>query len=201
LKPGAHNLKVQATAGGVTDPSPANFDWTIDKKAPNTAITSFPPALTNNPVATFTFTSTEVGSGFQCKLDSDPFAPCTSPFVSGALADGKHTFRVKAVDDAGNLDKSAAKAKAWTVDTQPPETTITKMPTNPSTSTNAKFKFTSSEKKSIFQCNLNGGGYNPCTSAPTFPLSQGAHHIEVRATDAVGNVDPTPAMFEWEIIP
>jgi len=201
LEPGAHNFKVQATAGGIIDPSPASFDWTIDKAAPNTAITSAPPLLTNNPVATFTFTSTEVGGGFQCKLDRDPFAPCTSPFVSGALADGKHTFRVKAVDAAGNLDKSAAKAKAWTVDTKPPNTTITKKPTTPTTSPNAAFKFTSSEKKSTFQCNLDSGGFVPCTSAPTFPLSQGAHHIEVRATDAAGNVDPTPAIFDWEIIP
>jgi hypothetical protein len=201
LKIGAHNFEVQATAGGVTDPSPANFDWTIDKTAPNTTITLAPGPLTNNPVATFIFTSTEGGDTFQCSLDGGPFAPCTSPFVSASLLDGKHTFQVKAVDAAGNIDKSAAKAKAWTVDTILPETTITKMPTNPTTSTNAAFKFTSSEKKSTFQCNLDSGGFVPCTSAPTFPLSQGAHHIEVRATDAAGNVDPTPDIFDWEIIP
>jgi hypothetical protein len=143
-----------------------------------------------------------VGGGFQCSLDAGPFADCTSPFVSSALADGKHTFQVKAVDAAGNIDKSAAKAKAWTVDTQLPETTITKMPTNPTTSTNAVFKFASTEKKSTFQCNLDSGGFLPCTSAPTFPgLSLGPHHIEVRATDAAGNVDPTPDIFDWEIIP
>ena len=44
--------------------APASFAWTIDTKAPNTTITLFPPALTNNPIATFEFTSTEAGGGF-----------------------------------------------------------------------------------------------------------------------------------------
>jgi len=38
LKAGNHNFKVQATAGGITDPTPANYNWTIDTKAPNTTI-------------------------------------------------------------------------------------------------------------------------------------------------------------------
>jgi hypothetical protein len=203
LKIGLHTFQVQATAGGVTDPTPAIFDWTIDKKAPNTVITSFPPALTNNPVATFEFISTEVGGGFLCSLDGSLFADCTSPYVSIALADGKHKFQVKAVDAAGNADKTAAKAKAWTVDTIPPDTTITKMPTNPTTSTSAAFKFASTEKKSTFECKLDTAvGFTPCTIAQTFPgLSIGPHHIEVRAIDAAGNIDASPTIFDWEIIP
>ena len=163
-------------------------------------MTSATPPLTNNPIATFSFSSNEAGSTFQCSVDGGTFAPCTSPFVSNSLVDGKHNFQVKAVDAVGNLDKSVAKAKAWTVDTTPPNTTITKMPTNPTTSTSAAFKFTSTEKKSTFVCNLDDAGFSPCTSAPTFgPLSKGLHHIEVRATDAAGNVDPSPAIFEWMI--
>jgi hypothetical protein len=192
-----HNFQVQATAGGVPDPSPASFDWLIDKKAPNTAITSGPPVLTNNAVATFTFTSTEGGGGFQCKLDSDPFAPCTSPFVSGVLADGKHTFQVKAVDAAGNLDKSAAKAKAWTVDTTRPITTITGKPTDPTTSANVAFKF-KSEKKSTFMCKLDGGAFEACKSGKKYSgLLPGPHTFQVQATDAATNVELIPASYSW----
>ena len=200
LKAGKHNFRVRATAGGKTDPTPASFDWTIDTKAPNTTITSSPPKLTNNNLATFSFTSTEAGSTFECSVDSGEFASCTSPWTSGILGDGKHTFQVRATDPAGNTDKSAAKAKTWTVDTTPPDTTITATPANPTTSTTAKFKFASSEKKSTFQCNLDGAGFTPCKSGQSYAgLSAGDHNFQVQATDAAGNIDPTPASFEWTI--
>jgi hypothetical protein len=200
LKASNHNFRVQATAGGNTDPTPANFDWTIDTKAPNTTITSSPPTLTNNPRATFSFASTEAGSTFECSVDSGVFASCTSPWTSDPLVDGKHSFQVRATDSAGNMDKSPAKAKPWTVDTTPPSTSITATPANPTTSTSAKFKFTSSEKKSTFQCNLNGAGFTSCKSGQSYTgLSVGNHNFQVQATDAAGNIDPTPASFDWTI--
>jgi len=197
LKARAHNFKVQATTGGVPDPTPASFDWTIDKIAPNTTITSFPDVLTKNPIATFEFTSTEVGGGFQCSLDGGAFADCTSPFVSASLLDGKHNFHVKAVDAAGNVDKSAAKAKAWTVDTIRPVTTITGKPTDPTTSVNVAFKF-KSEKKSTFMCKLDSGAFEDCKSGKKYSgLLPGLHNFQVQATDAAGNVELTPASYSW----
>jgi hypothetical protein len=200
LKARSHNFKVRATAGGHTDPTPASFDWTIDTKAPNTTITSSPPVLTNNPSATFSFTSTEAGSTFQCSVDSGVFASCTSPWTSDPLVDGKHAFQVRATDPAGNTDKSPAKAKTWTVDTTPPDTTITAKPANPTTSTSANFKFTSTEKKSTFQCNLDGAGFTSCKSGQSYTgLLVGNHNFQVQAIDAAGNIDPTPASFDWTI--
>ena len=200
LKVGNHNFKVRATAGGNTDPTPASFDWTIDTKAPDTTITSSPPALTNNPRATFSFISTEAGSTFECSLDNAAFVACTSPWTSDPLADGKHSFQVRAIDPAGNTDKSPAKAKAWTVDATPPDTTITATPANPTTSTSANFKFTSTEKKSSFQCNLDGAGFTSCKSGQSYTgLLVGNHHFQVQAIDAAGNIDPTPARFDWTI--
>jgi hypothetical protein len=197
LKVGSHNFKVQATADGVTDPTPATFDWTIDKKAPNTTITVFPTLLTKNPIATFEFISTEVGGGFQCGLDGVAFAACTSPFMSGVLIDGKHSFQVKAVDAAGNPDKSAAKAKAWTVDTTLPVTTITGKPANPTTITSATFRFRS-EIKSTFMCKLDGGAFEACKSGKKYSgLLPGAHTFQVQATDAATNVESIPVSYNW----
>ncbi len=197
LKVRAHSFKVQATAGGLTDPTAASFDWTIDNRSPNTAITSGPSVLTNNPVATLAFTSTEAGSSFQCSLDGSAFVSCPSPFVSSPLADGKHAFQVRAVDAAGNVDKSAAKAKAWTVDTTRPITTITGKPTDPTTSSKVAFKFTS-EKKSTFQCSLDGGAFTSCKSGQKYSgLAKGSHSFQVKATDAAGNVELTPVSYSW----
>jgi hypothetical protein len=200
LKAGNHNFRVRAAAGGFTDPTPASFDWRIDTKAPQTTISSSPPKLTNNPFATFSFTSTEAGSTFECSVDGGVFASCTSPWTSARLGDGKHAFQVRTIDPAGNVDKSPAKAKPWTVDTTPPNTTITGSPANPTTSTTAKFKFKSTELKSTFQCNLDGAEFTSCKSIQSYTgLSVGDHTLEVQAMDAAGNIDPTPASFGWTI--
>ena len=54
--------------------------------------------------ATFRFASGEPGSRFLCKLDKQQFRPCSSPKTYRKLKPGKHVFRVKARDRAGNVD-------------------------------------------------------------------------------------------------
>ena len=48
------------------------------------------------------------------------FHPCSSPFTPSALSDGDYTFRVRAIDPAGNTDPSAA-TEDFTVDTALPD--------------------------------------------------------------------------------
>jgi hypothetical protein len=54
--------------------------------------------------ATFKFASGEQGSTFTCKLDSKKSRACTSPKSYRNVAPGKHAFRVRARDRAGNRD-------------------------------------------------------------------------------------------------
>ena len=56
--------------------------------------------------ATFRFASGESGSKFLCKLDKKKYKPCTSPKTYKKLKPGKHVFRVKARDRAGNVDRT-----------------------------------------------------------------------------------------------
>lgn len=87
--------------------------------APETSILSGPAdgATTNDETLTFTMASTgEVGAGFECSVDSAAFAPCTSPLALSGLADGNHTFAVRASDEDGT-DASPA-TRAFTVDTR-----------------------------------------------------------------------------------
>jgi ligand-binding sensor domain-containing protein len=42
-------------------------------------------------------------------------------------------------------------------------------------------------------------GFEPATSFTVAGLDDGPHHFEVRARDASGNVDATPAVFDWHI--
>ncbi len=116
LSEGSHAFEVRATDNaGNTDPSPASYAWTIDLTPPDTTITSNPGPVTllNNP-ATFQFTSTESGSTFECSLDSGAWSVCSSPKTYVGLALGNHTFRVRAIDQAGNIDGSPA-THSWTV--------------------------------------------------------------------------------------
>jgi hypothetical protein len=84
-----------------------------DTTPPNTKIGKGPKQKTTKPKATFTFSSTEAGSTFLCKLDKKPFAACRSP-KKVKVKPGKHLFNFAAVDAAGNRDPSPAKF-SWNV--------------------------------------------------------------------------------------
>lgn len=70
--------------------------------------------------ATFDFRSSEPSGGFQCKLDSHPFAACWSPKTYRHLSAGKHTFKVKAFDVSGNRDTTPAIARFRIPKSRPP---------------------------------------------------------------------------------
>ena len=198
LNSGSHTFQVRATdPAGNTDPTPASYTWFVDMTAPDTTITASPPALTNSTSASFSFTATEAGSTFECALDAAAFAACTSPKIYSPLADGGHTFQVRATDPAGNTDATPA-SFTWTVDTTAPDTTITSNPAAVTSSTSASFSFTATEAGSTFQCKLDGTAFGACTSPQSYSLlSEGSHTFQVRATDAAGNTDATPASFTW----
>ena len=200
LAAGTHTFEVRATdTANNTDPSPASFTWVIDGTAPNTTIISGPASPTNQTSATFTFDSNEVGSTFQCRLDTPTWTPCTSPISYSALATGGHTFRVRAIDQAGNTDGSPA-LFSWSIDLTPPNTTITGNPGTLSNSPTATFTFTASMTNSTFACSLDGASFTPCMSPATYNgLADGSHSFQVRATDPAGNPDPTPAVFNWTV--
>jgi acid phosphatase type 7 len=85
-------------------------------------------------------------------------------------------------------------------DNTPPETTITSGPSGTVNSRDASFSFTSSERRSTFACQLDGGAWVRCSSPKLYSgLLDGAHRFQVRATDRAGNVDPTPAARDWTI--
>jgi DNA-binding beta-propeller fold protein YncE len=86
-----------------------------DRRPPNTRITSGPPTTTSARTARFKFRSSERGSDFQCKPDwRKRWASCRSPKSYANLRRGRHSFRVRAIDPAGNVDRTPAK-RDWTV--------------------------------------------------------------------------------------
>jgi len=199
LGDGPHTFRVRATdPPGNTDATPATFTWTVDTGAPDTTVDSGPANPTNDTSPTFSFSASETGSTFECELDAGGFQACASPKTyAGPLGDGSHTVRVRATDSAGNTDGSPA-SFTWTVDTAPPNTTIDSAPPDPDTDPTPTFAFSASEGGSTFECELDAGGFQACTSPQTFgPLTDGSHTVRLRATDPAGNTDATPAAYTW----
>lgn len=174
----------------------------MDTVSPNTTITSGPAngSSTNSTSAAFEFTSTKTPSTFECRLDDANWETCSSTKTYSDLSNGSHTFSVVATDQVGNTDPTPA-TRTFTVDDDPPATTITRAPKKKVKSKMARFAFTSSEPDSIFQCKRNGRRWRKCTSPRTYlKFKKGRHVFRVRAIDAVGNVDPTPAKYNWRIV-
>ena len=90
-------------------------------------------------------------------------------------------------------------------DTTPPDTAISSGPPNPSTSSSAGFSFTGTDDGTpttslTYECKLDAETFAACNSPKSYSgLSDGSHTFEVRAKDAAGNVDPTPASQTWQI--
>ena len=92
-----------------------------------------------------------------------------------------------------------------------PETATTSAPAPPDTTApetslwedhpdgrTAVFSFSADEAAS-FSCSLDGGAWTSCASPTTYSdLGSGWHTFAVRATDASGNVDATPAETDWK---
>ncbi|HEX2086108.1 MAG TPA: PQQ-binding-like beta-propeller repeat protein, partial [Solirubrobacteraceae bacterium] len=197
---GQHVFEARSTggAGDVEDP-PASHSWTMDTRGPDTTITSGTSGTTSSRSASFTFASDEVGVEFECALDGDPFAACTSPARYEELEDGEHAFRVRAVDAAGNADHWPEERK-WTVQTSPgePNTSMTSGPPTRTRSGHARFEFTSASDGATFECRLDDGIWNGCASPHEIDVADGTHRLDVRARKD-GIADPSPASWAWTV--
>jgi large repetitive protein len=106
---GAYEL-IPSCPGSTPSPEP-------DTTAPDTKITKGPKKMEKKKHASFSFSSTEAGSSFECSLDGARFKSCSSPTVVKVKKQGRHSFAVRAKDPAGNVDATPAK-QSWTVKTK-----------------------------------------------------------------------------------
>ncbi|HEY6558805.1 MAG TPA: hypothetical protein VI072_16085 [Polyangiaceae bacterium] len=171
-----------------------------DTAAPNTTIVSRPTNPTSDVTGSFVFDSPgEPNASFECRIDGAPFTVCTRSFTTAPLAPGSHTLQVRAKDAVGNVDASPA-SYTWVIDTTAPDTTIATRPANPTSDVTGDFTFTSNEAGVRFECSVDAAIFSACGSSfATLPLNPGTHGLRVRARDAAGNVDATPAQYTWQV--
>jgi len=131
---------------------PAHNRWVsefwIDSVNPDTVIDSAtPPAPTNATSRSFTFHAADPmpssGTFLDCRIDGGTWQHCDDPvsdmapgdaylspvrtgiFTTPTLAEGNHTFEVRARDGAGREDATPA-SSTWMIDTTKPSITLTK---------------------------------------------------------------------------
>ena len=113
LADGAHTFSVKAIDAPGNESQIRSRSFTVDTVAPQTTIASGPAGSTTDTTPTFTFTSSETGSTFTCRFDSQAFAPCSGPGAghtpSTPLTPGSHSFDVRATDRAKNTDPTPAR--------------------------------------------------------------------------------------------
>jgi hypothetical protein len=200
------------------DPEPSNDtskqDTVVksppDYTPPNTSIMSGPTGTVRSTSASFAFSSTEAGSKFECSLNGAAFSPCASPKSYTGLASKAHTFRVRAVDAAGNRDETPA-ARTWTADMVLP--TVSGMsPKNASVTTDVtptikatvRDNLTNLQKANV-KLYVNGVFISPTKysySAATDVLvynspkvAKGKKTVRIVATDAAKNIRSTSWYF------
>ena len=120
LAEGEHTFRARGVdALGHVSETPASRTWVVDTTKPGASIDSGPSGAISAGSARFELSSDEAGSTFRCKLDDEwGFTACDSPQQYSGLANGEHTFSVKAVDRAGNV--GSAVSRTWRIE---PETT------------------------------------------------------------------------------
>jgi Carboxypeptidase regulatory-like domain len=99
------------------------IDAHLPSGAPVTTITGGPAAnaATSQTEGRFSFTADVAGATFECALDGGAYSPCASPYDTGTLAAGKHTFTVRATAD-GQTEPSP-RYVTWTIDPTSPTST------------------------------------------------------------------------------
>ena len=82
-----------------------------------------------------------------------------------------------------------------------PGTLFRRKPPKTTTRHLAKFRFVSTEAGSTFSCKLDRKRYRRCHSPARFTVGLGRHALKVKAIDAAGNADRTPAVYRWKVLP
>nr|AYM52409.1 hemagglutinin [Cystobacter sp.] len=208
LADGPHEVKVTATdVAGNTSPESPVRNFTVDTVVPAVPVVTGPTGTvdTLTPVITGTAepgsTVTIIIDGVEVGTAQTDSSGNWSYTPTAPLTEGPHTVTSRATDAAGNTSEGSA-GHTFTIvqDHAAPDTTITSGPSDTTSENSATFTFESNEPGVTYECSLDGAAFTRCTSPITFTnLSEGEHTFQVRASDAAGNVDATPATRTWTV--
>ena len=217
-KNATYTFKVKARdLTGNSDLSPAEHAFIIDVTPPDTIITtSLPPRIN--------FTTIDIAwSGI------DDLAPVSRLYYSYILEgydatwtswtktishtyvlnlEGTYTFKVKSKDPAGNIDPVPAEY-TFTIDIAPPETTLSLVPSSNTNESTIAFMWTGSDDNTpssqidysyiLMGYDIMWAPWSTTTSCTYTNLPDGTFTFKVKARDAAGNIDSSPAEHTFKV--
>lgn len=168
----------------------ATFTWTCDINPGGATVDVVGASWVNADGSAFVETAKQrISGGTSQRLT----------FSRAGVGQTTYGYRCKWYSTTGGLLGKTTTYLTATTDTIPPDTSITATMAAETHSTDASLSFTATEP-ATFECNLDGATYTGCVSPKTYSgLALGSHTFSVRATDAAGNVDVTPATRTWTI--
>jgi len=200
LPDGSHTFDVRAVdRAGNRDEDPSSRSFTVDTTKPVLIISG--PTITNDTTPTFTLSTNEPLRGYECRGPgvATTFEECSSPLTTSELAPGEYILDVRANDVAGNLGEQS---HTFTIDTTKPTTSLIDGPAGRTADPTPSFTFRagSGDANASFECRVDSASFSGCGSPFTSErLADGEHVFEVRAVDAAGNRDGTPATRSFSV--
>ncbi len=177
---------------------PASTTAATEGIPPDTTIEFGPSGLTRDSEPRFGYSSTDFSAHFECSLDGGPFAFCPANVerIEPALPDGPHSFAVRAVDQAGNVDPTPP-SRSFSVDATAPRVRILTGPSGRTRDHTPRFSFEVSGADRV-ECALDGERteideprFKSCTGPRAYlaprPLADDGYRFRVKATDRAGN--------------
>ncbi|MBI2690793.1 MAG: hypothetical protein HYX29_02425, partial [Solirubrobacterales bacterium] len=188
LSNGSHTYSARQVDAAGNLGAVASITWIVNTAVPLApTINTGPTGTVASTSASFTFSTSESGMTFECRIDGAAYAACTSPQAYSSLAQGAHTFDVRAVNGASTPGPAAS--RTWTVDTVAPNAPTVSGPTGTVAVNTATITITPAEAGGTLQGSLDGAAYATVTSPVNLTgLSQGSHTYNARQVDAAGNV-------------
>jgi hypothetical protein len=207
LTEGSHTFIVAARdVAGNVDSTPAVHRFVVDLTPPDSlTVHGFREYTAAEGVTVFASARDNLAASgqltFAWRVDGGPwseFSPATKLTLYN-LFEGAHLVEVRVSDPAGNATPQPARASFF-VDRTPPDTRLVSLRREPTTghviAIFAGDDDLTPPNRLMYSWRHGGGEWSPFSpvSEITLPAVTGpGHAIEVRARDAAGNVDPSPA--------
>lgn len=146
----------------------------------------------------YVFSSNIPVNTYVCSIDAGTWAPCTSPYSPPLVNDGVHQLSVRAEDSDGYT--SPATTTSWLLDTVAPVVSVLSGPAPASTvAASTATVDVSTDEPANLECNLDVAGWAVCgTVISLSSLAEGQHTLDLRASDAAGNVS-VPVSRRWTV--